>query len=293
MGVMRRVIVAFICGAFLGVVLPGGPACAQSLDGRLKTIQETATLRIAYRTDSRPFAFLDAQRRPAGYTIELCQRVAKWLERELRVPALAIEWVPVDTQTRFQAIAEGSADMECGSTTVSLSRMKIVDFSSLVYAESTGVMIKTRMGIFGFDDMAGRKIGVIAGSTNGRAIRDQLARRKLEATLVEFRDREEGVAALARGEVDGFATDKLVLLALAQAANMHDFVLLPDDLSFEPFAIVLPRGDWAFRLAVNSGLAQVFRSGEVVELYTKYFSGIAQRPSAWLGAIFTFGSLPD
>jgi ABC-type amino acid transport substrate-binding protein len=201
--------------------------------------------------------------------------------------------VPVDTQTRFQAIAGGSADMECGSTTVSLSRMKIVDFSSLVYAESTGVMIKSRMGIFGFDDMAGRKIGVIAGSTNGRAIRDQLARRKLEATLVEFRDREEGVAALARGEVDGFATDKLVLLALAQAANMHDFVLLPDDLSFEPFAIVLPRGDWAFRLAVNSGLAQVFRSGEVVELYTKYFSGIAQRPLAWLGAIFTFGSLPE
>jgi glutamate/aspartate transport system substrate-binding protein len=74
---------------------------------------------------------------------------------------------------------------------------------------------------------------------------------------------------------------------------MHDFVLLPDDLSFEPFAIVLPRGDWAFRLAVNSGLAQVFRSGEVVELYTKYFSGIAQRPSAWLGAIFMFGSLPE
>ena len=101
------------------------------------------------------------------------------------------------------------------------------------------------------------------------------------------------LAALARGEIDGFATDKLVLLALAQAAGMHDYALLPDDLSFEPFAIVLPRGDYEFRLAVNSALAQVFRSGDVVELYTKYFTGITQRPSTWLGAVFTFGGLPE
>jgi ABC-type amino acid transport substrate-binding protein len=279
--------------ALLVVMLAHGPASAQPGDGRLKTIQETGLVRIAYRTDSRPFAFLDSQRQPSGYTIELCQRVAKWLERELRMPAIAIKWLPVDTQTRFQVITDGVADMECGSTTVSLSRMKLVDFSSLIYAESTGVMVSTKLGAFGFDDMAGKRLGVIAGSTNARAIRDQLARRKLAATLVEFRDRQQGVAALARGEIDGFATDKLVLLALAQAAAMHDYVLLPDDLSFEPFAIVLPRGDYEFRLAVNSALAQVFRSGEVVELYTKYFTGLTQRPSAWLGAIFTFGGLPE
>ena len=274
--------------ALFSVVLAGS-ACAQSFDGRLKAVHETATLRIAYRTDSRPFSFLDAQGRPAGFTIELCERIAKSLERELSLPALAIKWVPVDTRTRFEAIVNGSADLECGSTTVSLSRMKIVDFSSLVFAESTGVLVKSGVGIYRFDDMAGRKIGVIAGSTNGQAIRDQLERRKLDATLVEFRDREEGVAALVRGALDGFATDKQVLLSLAQAANLRDFTLLPDDLSFEPFAIVLPRGDWAFRLAVNAGLARVFRSGEVIELYTKHFSGGALRPSMWLGAIFTFG----
>jgi ABC-type amino acid transport substrate-binding protein len=288
-----KVVVRRAIAALFGVVLAQGLASAQPADGRLKTIQESGVLRIAYRTDSRPFSFLDSQRQPTGYTIELCQRVAKWLERELRVPAIAIKWVPVDTQTRFQVIIDGAADMECGSTTVSLSRMKLVDFSSLIYAESTGILVNTKLGVFGFDDMAGKKVGVIAGSTNARAIRDQLARRKLAATLVEFRDRQEGVAALARGEIDGFATDKLVLLALAQAAGMHDYVLLPDDLSFEPFAIVLPRGDYEFRLAVNSALSQVFRSGEVVELYTKYFTGIAQRPSAWLGAIFTFGGLPE
>jgi glutamate/aspartate transport system substrate-binding protein len=278
----------------LAVVLSCELASAQALDGRLKTIQETATLKLAYRTDSRPFAFVDRPGgRPLGYSIELCERVAKHLETELGLPKLDVKWVQVDTRTRFDAVANGDADIECGSTTMSLSRMKIVDFSTMIYAESTGVLIKSGTGIFRFDDLGGKRIGVIAGSTNARAIRDQLERRRLAATLIEFRDREEGVASLARGDLDGFASDKLVLLALAQAANLRDFVLLPDDLSFEPFALILPRGDWAFRLAVNTGLARLFRTGEIVELYTKFFSGFASQPSPWIGALFTFGALPE
>jgi glutamate/aspartate transport system substrate-binding protein len=277
----------------LGAALAASLAGAEPADSRLKTVQETATLRIAYRTDSRPFAFLDDKGKPTGYTIELCTRIAKSLERQLGLPSLTIKWVPVDTRTRFDAIVNGTADIECGSTTISLSRLKIVDFSSLIYAESTGVLVKAGQGLFSFDSMAGRKIGIVPGSTNALAIRNELERRKLAATLVEFRDREKGVAALARGAVDGFATDKLVLLALAQASNLQDFTLLPDDLSFEPFGIMLPRGDWAFRLAVNTGLARVFRSGEIVEIYTKYFSTLAPRPSAWIGAVFTFGALPE
>ena len=124
-------------------------------------------------------------------------------------------------------------------------------------------------------------------------MRDQLARRRIEATLVDFRDRDEGVAALVRGELDAFATDKLVLVALAQAANLRDYVVLPEDLSFEPFAIVLPRGDWAFRLAVNTGLSRIFRSGEIVELHTKYFSGLGRSASNWVGAVFVFGGIPE
>jgi glutamate/aspartate transport system substrate-binding protein len=289
---MRGWMVA-VLGVILGVALAASSASAQPIEGRLKTVQETATLKIAYRTDSRPFAFLDLQGRPTGYTIELCEQIAKSLERELQLPALAIKWVPVDTRTRFEAIVDGSADMECGSTTVSLSRMKIVDFSSLVYVESTGVLVKAGEGMFGFSDVAGKKIGIVPGSTNAQAIRDQLERRKLDATLVEFRDREEGVAALARGALDGFATDKLVLLALAQAANLRNFVMLPEDLSFEPFAIMLPRGDWQFRLAVNTGLARIFRSGAVVELYSKYFGSFGRQPSTWVGAVLTFGGLPE
>jgi ABC-type amino acid transport substrate-binding protein len=176
--------------ALLGVLLAAHAASAQAADGRLKRIADTATIKIAYRTDSRPFSYLDPQGRPTGYTIELCTEIAKSIERQLGLSTLNIQWVPVDTQNRFAVIVDGLADMECGSTTVSLSRMKLVDFSSFVYVESTGVLVKTGAGLFGFNDLAGKRIGVITGSTNAQAIRDQLARRKLEARLVDFTDRQ-------------------------------------------------------------------------------------------------------
>jgi glutamate/aspartate transport system substrate-binding protein len=284
----RHAVAAFLC-----VVISAMGAGAQPLEGRLKTIHDTATLRIAHRTDSRPFSFLNAQGQPVGYTIELCERVAISLEHELALPSLAIRWVQVDTQTRFAAVSDGLADMECGSSSVSLSRMKVVDFSSLVFADSTGLVVRTDSGVHSFEAMAGRRIAIIPGSTNAQAIRDQLERRKLAATLVELGDREDGFAALVQGTVDGFATDKLVLRAMMRRANSRELALLPEDLSFEPFAIVLPRGDWAFRLAVNASLAQTFRSGEVLQIYNKYFGDLGFHPSGWLGAVFTFGSLPQ
>ena len=113
--------------ALAGFALAGSFAFAQPSDGRLKIIHETATIRVAYRTDSRPFSYVDDQGRPVGYTIELCERIARSLEAQLNV-ALTIKWVPVDERTQFDAIVDDTADMECGSTTVSLSRMKLWTF---------------------------------------------------------------------------------------------------------------------------------------------------------------------
>jgi ABC-type amino acid transport substrate-binding protein len=285
---MRQILVA---ASF--ILLSALSAAAQPLEGRLKTIQDTATLRLAYRTDSRPFSSVDDKGQPIGYTIELCKRVGESIARELALPSLTTKWVPVDARSRFEAIITGAADMECGSTTISLSRMRIVDFSSVVFADSTGVLVKADAGMITFESMAGKRIGVVPGSTNMQAVVDQLKRRKLAATLVEIADRDAGFAALTRGDVDGFATDKLVLLSFMRRSDARDLTLLPDDLSFEPFAIVLPQGDWAFRLAINSGLAKLFRSGEVIQIYSKYFGDLGFRPSVWLGAVFMFGGLPD
>jgi glutamate/aspartate transport system substrate-binding protein len=275
------------------IILSALSAVAQPFEGRLKTIQDTATLRLAYRSDSRPFSSVDDKGQPVGYTIELCKRVGESIARELALASLTTKWVPVDARSRFEAIITGAADMECGSTTISLSRMRIVDFSSVVFADSTGVLVKADAGMITFESMAGKRIGVVPGSTNMQAVVDQLKRRKLAVTLVGIADRDAGFAALTRGDVDGFATDKLVLLSFMRRSETRDLTLLPDDLSFEPFAIVLPQGDWAFRLAVNSGLAKLFRSGEVIQIYSKYFGDLGFRPSVWLGAVFMFGGLPD
>ncbi len=261
-------------------------------DSRLKSILDKKTLRIAYRTDAAPFAFNNDHGEPSGFSLDLCQMVAKSIAQQFGLQDLKIEWVPVTVQTRFAAIADGKADIECGSSTVTLGRMKQVDFSNYIFVESTGVVVARASNIHVFADMVGRKIAVIAGTTNERAVKDQNSAHSLNLTVVPVKDRDEGVSALLAGKVDGYASDKLLLVG-SQIKNADTFVMLPDDLSIEPYAIVMPRGDWALRLAVNTGLAQIFRSGQVVGVFKKWFSQIDLRPGILLGAAYTLGGLSD
>jgi glutamate/aspartate transport system substrate-binding protein len=259
-------------------------------DSRLKTIAAKKVIRIAFRSDARPFAFVNDNKEPLGYTIDLCQQVVKSIQQQFSLPDLKIEWVPVTVDTRFSAVATGKADMECGSSTVTLSRMKEIDFSNLVFVESTGVLVSANSNIHAFADMAGKKIAVVTGTTNERVVKEHLRLRNLDATVVQVKDRDEAIAALESGKVDGFASDKL-LLAGAQIKNPEALVMLPDDLSIEQYAIVLPRGDWAFRLAVNTGLAQFFRAGKTNDLFERWFFG--SRPGLLLEALYALGRISD
>jgi ABC-type amino acid transport substrate-binding protein len=170
--------------------------------------------------------------------------------------------------------------------------MKEVDFSGLVFIETTGVVVARASNFSSFADMAGKKIAIVTGTTNERAISDQIRRRKLDLTVVPVKDRGEGIAALEAGRADGYASDKLLLVG-APMKNPDALIMLPDELSMEPYAIVLPRGDWAFRLAVNTGLAQIFRSGQGLEIFKRWFEPIGLRPGLLLGAIYALGSLPE
>jgi glutamate/aspartate transport system substrate-binding protein len=259
-------------------------------DSRLKAILAKKVIRIAYRADARPFAFLNEAKEPLGYTIDLCTQVTKSIQQQFALPELKIEWVPVTVDTRFSAVAGGKADMECGSSTVTLGRMKEIDFSNLIFVESTGVLVAAASNIHSFAEMAGKKIAVVSGTTNERVVAEQVKARNLNVTLVAVKDRDEAVAALEAGKVDGFASDKL-LLAGAQIKHPEALVMLPDDLSIEQYAIVLPRGDWAFRLAVNTGLAQIFRTGKTVDLFERWFFG--SRPGILLEALYALGRISD
>ena len=278
--------------ALIALVLASVVASAQGTDGRLIAINKTKIIKIAYRTDAEPFSSLNDNRQPAGYTIDLCTLVVHSLEKQLGVQELNIQWIPVTTQTRFEAVANGMADMECGSSTATLSRMKQVDFSSFVFVESTGLVVKRDSGIRGFRDLASKKIAVIAGTSNERAVSERNQQQNLNARIVEVTDRKEGIAALEGGRADAFASDKLLLVG-AQFNNPQALIMLPDDLSMEPYAIVLPRGDWALRLAVNTALARIYGSGEVLTIFNKWFSPVGLRPSLLLGAAYALGTLPD
>ena len=265
---------------------------AQPLEGRLKRIAETKTIAIAHRTDAMPFSFTE-NGQVTGFTVDLCKRVVASIERQINVPGLQIKWVPVTSQNRFDVVASGQADLECGASTATLSRLRQVDFSSFIFIETTSLLVKSASGLQSFADVAGKKIAVVAGTTNERAVQAQLKRRQINATVLPMKTREQAFDALESGAADAFASDRLLLLgSFVKAKDPKAMAILGDELSMEPYGIALPRGDAALRLAVNTGLSQVFGSGEIGELFKTWFGQLG-RPSVVLEVNYLLGTIPD
>ena len=282
---MRRVLLFIVA-----LISASNAVSAQILEGRLKQIHESKVVKLAYRSDASPFSFVSTPGQPDGYTIDLCKFIVHSIEQQLSAK-LTIEWVPVDTQSRFDAVATGLADMECGSSTVSFGRMLKVDFSSFIFMENTGLMVRANSGISNLGDVGGKRIAVIAGTTNETALAKELQRRQIQTSLIRVNDRREGMAALESGHVDGFASDKLLLIG-AQSSDASTYRLLPENLSYEPYAIVLPRGDWAFRIAVNRGLSQLYNSPDL-KIYLKWFPAMGESHGLFRAAVYIFGTFPE
>jgi len=284
-----------IGGLFFALLISIVSASAQTQfpsDSRLKSIIDQKTIRIAYRTDATPFAFANDQKQAAGFSVDLCQLVTKSIARQFGLEDLTIQWVPVTVQTRFSAVSGNQADLECGSSTITLGRMKEVDFSNIIFVESTGVVVARSANMQSFADMAGKKIAVISGTTNERAITDQTKLHNLNLTIIAVKSGEEGIAALEAGKVDGYASDKLLLIG-GHMKNPDNYMMLPDDLSIESYGIALPRGDWALRLAVNTGLAEVYRSGMIAGVFKKWFDQLGLQPGVLNRAAYALGGLSD
>ncbi len=261
-------------------------------ESRLRTVSSTQVIKVAYRTDARPFSFVGEGQEAAGYSIDLCKLVVSSIERQLGKSALKIEWVPVTVETRFSAVMSGKADMECGSSSITLGRMKNVDFSNVIFIESTGLIVGKTSNIRTFADLAGKKIAVAAGTTNEKAILDNIKRQKIEAAVVSVKSGSEALTLLESGQADAFASDKLLLVG-AHLKDAQAFMMLPDDLSFESYAITLPRGDWAMRLAVNTALSELYRSGQVVSVFRRWFEPIGLQINPILRIVYALGALPD
>jgi ABC-type amino acid transport substrate-binding protein len=225
--------------------------------------------------------------------VDLCRAVVTAIEEQLGAGSLKVQWVPVTAQTRFTAIASGQADMECGASTVTLGRKKEVGFSSLVFVDGTGLLaLKTTPGQ-SLADLAGKKIGVVRGTSNERALADAMKSLFITATVVPLQSREEGLAQLESGAIDAVASDRVLLLGLASGSkDPSKLVLLADAFSFEPYAIALPRGDWAMQQAVDAALAKVYASPALPDIYARWFAGLGE-PSPILKVVYGLGRLPQ
>jgi ABC-type amino acid transport substrate-binding protein len=286
----RRLLLAALC---LLPTIAFAQMAAAPFEGRLKQIHDSKTISVGYRTDALPFSYEETDKTPAGYTVDLCRRVIAVIERQIGVSPLQVKWVPVTTQTRFTAIGSGQADMECGASTVTLGRMKDVSFSTLTFVDGTGLLIRASTTGNSLNDLAGKKIGVIAGTSNERALDAALKTHVLSATVVKVRSREEGLTQLEAGALDAFASDRVLLLGLiTQAKDPKALALLGDALSFEPYAIALPRGDWAMKQAVDAALAQIYRSSALPDIYGRWFGALGA-PGPVLETMFGLGRLPE
>jgi ABC-type amino acid transport substrate-binding protein len=274
-------------------VLAASPATGQDLQGTLKKISDTKTINIGYRETAVPFSFVGADKQPAGYTVDLCRRVAGGIQQQLKLADLKINWVMVTSENRIQMVANGTVDVECGTTTHTLSRSEQVDFSLMTFVDGGTFLVRTEGKIASISDLSGKKVGVIPSTTTATALNDALQRSFTTVQIVPVKDHADGLAALERGAVDAYASDRTILIGLAVTSKDPSKLMLSDQgFSYEPYGLVVRRNDSAFRLAVNRVLANIYRGAQIVEIYNRWF-GAFGRPSTLLQIMYLLNAIPE
>jgi glutamate/aspartate transport system substrate-binding protein len=278
---------------FLTVVLLAGPSVAADLEGTLKKIKSTNTITLGYRESSHPFSFVGDDGKPAGYSVDLCTRVAASVGKELALPSLQVKWVKVTVENRMRMVANGTIDLECGSTTASLSRQEQVDFSLLTFIDGGSLLVTDSSGIRGVSTLGGKRVAIILGTTTEKRLADALKKHTVTATMVPVPDHAAGVAALDDGTADAYASDRVILIGIGRKSkDPAKLSLVEEYFSYEPYGLMLRRGDSAFRLSVNRSVASLYRSGEIVPIYEKSF-GSMTTAGPLIGAMYLINGLPE
>jgi ABC-type amino acid transport substrate-binding protein len=269
------------------------PLAAQTPGGTLAKIRDARAIALGYRTDAPPFSFSDRDGQPAGYSVDLCNRVVASIRSALNVPELRVQWVPVTPDTRIDLVRQGRIDLECGTTTTTLARQEQVDFSNLTFVDGGGLLVRVDSKVLQLKDLAGKKVAVGRSTTAARRLPEALKARGVSVQIVHVANAEEAIAMLEAGGVDAYANDRIILLGAAtRARDPGRLVLTDEDFSVEPYGLMMRRDDSAFRLAVNRGLAQIYRSGAIQEIYDRWLAAIG-RPSVLLQVIYYVNALPE
>jgi glutamate/aspartate transport system substrate-binding protein len=286
--VRRFLVLLLLC------LVPAGLVGAQDLQGTLKKVKDSGTLNLGFRESSRPFSFAGPEGRPAGYSIDLCLRVVESVREQLGLSSLKTQWFPVTPENRIQLVAKGTIDLECGSTTVTLGRQTLVDFSLLTFVDGGSLLARLGANITTPADLAGKRVAVVPRTTTEKALTEALQKSWIStARIVSVKENAEGLAAVEQGRADAFASDRTVLVGLLeQAKDPKQLRVSGQYFSYEPYALMLRRDDPDFRLAVNRALVKLYQSVHITQIYEAWFGRFSQA-SSLVRAMYSLNSLPE
>jgi ABC-type amino acid transport substrate-binding protein len=283
---------AVLFALLMALVLTAG-ARGQDLDGTLKKIKTSGTFAIGYREAAPPFSFPGPDKRPVGYSIDICMHVASAIQKQLGMDNLKLNWVPVTAENRIDMVTQGKVDIECGTTTMTLSRQERVDFSLMTFIDGAGLLTTAGTNWRGVADLTDKRIAVIPSTTTEKALNDFLKKEFITVKVIPVKDHLEGLAAVEKGLADAFAGDRGTLAGIAiTSKDPKRFALANVIFSYEPYGLMLRRNDAAFRLAVNRALAELYRSGGFIPIYERWF-GMFGKPSEAIQAMYLLNGLPE
>ncbi|QJR11389.1 Glutamate/aspartate import solute-binding protein [Usitatibacter rugosus] len=282
------------------------PAMAQDLTGTLKKIKDSGTITLGHRETSVPFSFLDEKQQPIGYSMDICAAIVEEVKKELNLPTLTVKYNPVTSQTRIPLMANGTIDLECGSTTNNLTRQKQVAFAPVTFITGTKLLVKKSAKIKTYKDLKNKTVVVTQGTTNERIIKALSDKENLNIKFLNAKDHAESFLTVESGRAAAFSMDDILLYGLiGTAKNPKDFEVVGDYLSYDPYGMMFRNNDDAFGVVVRRAVARFFGepglcNGPIKTVYKKWFvdklasgqtMGVPMSPL--LEAVCRTNALPD
>lgn len=283
-----------LIGVFL--VLMFATANGDSHADTLSRIAETGEFRIGYVPDAPPLSFNDGNSNVVGYSIDLCRHIASTIRDELGLEKIDIVYTPlVAMEDRLSAIENSDIDIECGATTVTLSRRQRVDFTLMTFITGSAVLSRKSSPIDNVDDIAGAKIAVLKGTTTEDVMRRVIEVNDFEVDVRLISSHDEGMELLNSRKVNGYASDRAMLIGQVFRNDnaKNQYALTRAALSFEPYALMIPRGDTNFRLVADKALASLYRSARIRRIYHNWFGRYGESLSPIVEAMYQFQAVGE
>jgi ABC-type amino acid transport substrate-binding protein len=286
------------CPAILSLaallILPGLSPLAGEHEGTLQKIARTGEFLIGYRTDSSPLSYENADGEPSGYSVDLCRRIAAGVNAHFGDKNIKTKFVRIAAAERISAVVNGKIDIECGATTITLSRQEQVDFSLQTFVTGGSVLSLAASAIQTMSDLSGKKVGVAKDTTTLEQLRNHLQENLIDAEIVVVADRTEGMRRLNGGGIDALASDQIVLIGqVIEAVNPKRYSLVSEIFSYEPYGFVVRRNDADFRLLVNRAISQLYRSGEEADIFYRWIGRIGIKVPPILATMYQLNTLPE